>query len=135
MTIFRKSRIITLIFSATWLLISLSYAFGLECLCCNHSEYKTECCEKTHVTECCLDLKHFSQDCQCQCISCGKSVPNDLLLTKEYINTFGNDQLSTLAQIPSNNHIPVNEQIVCFHHNIFPLKYPSLFLIKSSFLL
>jgi len=136
MTTFRRSRIITLIFSATWLLISLSYSFGAECLCCNHSEPKNRCCEKTHAVKCCLDLKHFSQDCQCQCISCGKLAPNDLLRRKEYINTFNSNQILTLEQVSSDSHIPVNEQNIAYYqYNSFPLKYPSLFLINSSFLL
>jgi hypothetical protein len=137
MNIFRKSRLISLVFSVAWLLMSLSYTFGTECLCCNHSEPKSECCEKTHATECCLDLKHPSNDCQCECFSCGKSLPNDdLLKRKEYINTFGNDQLSALEQIPSYIHISVNKQnIVYYQSSTSPLKSPSLFLINSSFLL
>ena len=136
MTIFRRLRIITLIFSATWLLMFLSYAFGAECLCCNHSASNGECCAKTHSKECCLDVKNLSQDCQCQCTSCGKLIPNDLLRRKEYINTFGSNQTLTLEQVSSDSHIPVNEQNIAYcQYNSFPLKYPSLFLINSSFLL
>ena len=136
MNIFRKSRLITLVFSLTWLLISLSYTFGAECLCCNHSEPKNECYEKRHATDCCLDLINISKDCQCQCISCGNLVPNVVLQRKEYINTFKKDPLSTLRQVPSDSLISIIEQnIVHYHCNTFPLKYPSLFLINSSFLL
>ena len=136
MTIFRKSRIITLVFSIAWLLMSLSYSFGAECLCCNHSESKSECCEKTHVKECCLDIKHLSKDCQCQCISCGNLTYNDLLQRKEYVNTLWKDQLSALQQVSSDIHTSLlNHNIVYYQYNTFPLKYPSLFLINSSFLL
>ena len=136
MNILRKSRLITILFSAIWLLMCFSYTFGAECLCCNHSEPKVECCEKTHATECYLDIKHQSKDCQCQCISCGNLVPNDVLQRKEYINTLDKDQFSALTQTPSGNHLPIIEQdIVYYQHNAFPLKYPSLFLINSSFLL
>ena len=136
MSIVRRSKIITSIFSVSWILMSLSFAVGAECFCCNHSEFKTECCEKTHVIECCSGLKNLSKDCQCKCISCGKLEPNDLLRRKEYINTFGCDQILTLEQVPSDSHIPVNEQNFAYYqYNSFPLKYPSLFLINSSFLL
>ena len=136
MTFMRKSRIITLVFSVIWLLMSLSYSFGAECLCCNHSESKSECCDKTHPEECSLDRKHLSNDCQCQCISCGNLSHNDLLPKKEYVNTLGKDQLSALKQISSHSYISLIEQgIVCCHHTAFPLKYPSLFLINASFLL
>ena len=136
MTFIRKSRIITLFFSVTWLFMSLSYSFGAECLCCNHSESKSKCCEKTHAKECCLDVKHLSKDCQCQCISCGNASRNDLLPKKEYLTTWGKDQLSALKQVPPDSHISLIEHdSVCCHHTTFPLKYPSLFLINSSFLL
>ena len=136
MTCIRKSRIITLLLSVTWLLMSLSYTFGTECLCCNHSEPKSECCAKTHAKKCCLDIKHPSKDCQCQCISCGNVSPNDILPKNEYINTLCRDQLSPFQQISSIRHISlVNHNIVYYHYNAFPLKYPSLFLINSSFLL
>jgi hypothetical protein len=136
MTLMRKSRIITFIFSVSWLLMSLSYSFGAECLCCNHSDSTSECCKKTHAKECCSDVKHISKDCQCQCISCGNVSYNDLLPKKEYITTSGNDQLSALKQVPPDSHISLIEHdIVCFHHTAFHLKYPSLFLINSSFLL
>ena len=136
MNIFRKSRLITLVFSLTWLLISLSYTFGAECLCCNHSEPKNECYEKRHATDCCLDLINISKDCQCQCISCGNLVPNVVLQRKEYINTLDKYQFSALTQTPSDNHLPIIEQDIAYYqHNTFPLKYPSLFLINSSFLL
>ena len=136
MTFMRKSRIITLVFTVTWLLMSLSYSFGTECLCCNHSKPESKCCEKTNPKECCLDVKHLSKDCQCQCISCGNVSPNDLLPKKEYVNTLWKDQLSALKQVPTDNYISLIEHdIVCCHHPTFPLKYPSLFLINSSFLL
>ena len=136
MTIFRKSRIITLFFSVTWLFMSLSYSFGAECLCCNHSESKSKCCEKTHAKECCLDVKHLSKDCQCQCISCGNVSRNDLLSKKEYVNTLWKDQLSALKHLPSDSHISLIEQDSVYHHSTaFPLKYPSLFLFNSSLLL
>jgi len=136
MTFMRKSRIITFIFSVTWLVMSLSYSFGAECLCCDHSESKSECCDKTHAKECCLDVKHLSKDCQCQCISCGNVSRNDLLPKKEYVNTLRKDQLSALKQISSDSYISLIEQdIVCCHLTAFPRKYPSLFLINSSFLL
>ena len=136
MNIFRKSKIQTSIFSAIWLVLSLSYAYGAQCLCCDHSEPKSNCCAKTHVKECCPDSKHPSKDCQCDCISCGNFSRNDLLRPNEYIKTFGNDQLSAFEEIPSTSHFFILEQdIVCFQYNTFPLKYPSLFLINSSFLL
>jgi hypothetical protein len=136
MTLMRKSRIITLVFTVTWILMSLSFSFGAECLCCNHSESKSECCEKTYAEECCLDIKHLSKDCQCRCISCGNVNPDDLLPKKEYVNSLGKDQLSAFKQISSDSYISLIEHdIVCCHHTAFPLKYPSLFLINSSFLL
>ena len=136
MTFIRKSRIITLLLSVTWLLMSLSYTFGTECLCCNHNESKSDCCKKTHAQECCTDLKHLSKDCQCQCISCGNVSPNDLLPKKEYVNTLWKDQLSALKHVPSDSHISLIEQDSVYHHSTaLPLKYPSLFLINSSLLL
>ena len=136
MTCIRKSRIITLLLSVTWLLMSLSYTFGTECLCCNHSESKSECCEKKDTKECCLDLKHLSKNCQCKCIPCGNVSTNDLLPKKEYVNTWGKDQLSSLKHVPPDSYISLIEHdIVCCHHTAFPLKYPSLFLINSAFLL
>ena len=136
MTICTRSKKITLFFSIIWLIMSFSFASWAECLCCNHNEPHKECCEKTHARECHLELNHVSQDCQYQCISCGKLGPYDLLRRKEYINTFGNDQFSVLKQIPFDSHIHVNQQDITFYqHNTFPLKYPSLFLINSSFLL
>ena len=136
MTFIRKSRIITLLFSVTWLLMSLSYTFGTECVCCNHSEPKSECCKKTHVKECCLDSKHFSQNCQCKCFSCGNLVHNELLPKKEYTTARGDDHPSALEQIPSYSHISVNEQNIAYYqYNNLPLKFPSFFLINSSFLL
>jgi hypothetical protein len=136
MTLMRKSRIITFIFSVSWLLMSLSYSFGAECLCCNHSDSTSECCKKTHAKECCSDVKHISKDCQCQCISCGNVSYNDLLPKKEYITTSGNDQPSALKQAPPDSHISILGQPIAYcHHTAFPLKYPSLFLINSSFLL
>ncbi len=136
MTFMRKSRIITFIFSVTWFLTSLSYSFGAECLCCNHGETKRECCDKTHAEECCLDLNHLSKDCRCQCISCGNLSHNDLLPKKEYVNTLGKDQLPALKQSSSHSYISLIEQdSVRCHQTAFSLKYPSLFLINSSFLL
>lgn len=133
---FRKSKLITIIFSAIWLLLCFSYTFGAECLCCNHSEPKVECCEKTHATECCLDIKHQSKDCQCKCFSCGNFSRNDILLKKEYRNIPGKDQLPALAKVSSDRHFSrIEQHIVYYKHNAFPLKYPSLFLINSSFLL
>ena len=136
MTCIRKSRIITLLLSVTWLLMSLSYVLGKECLCCNHSTFKSNCCEKVDTKKCCLDLKHLSKDCQCQCIACGNASSNDLLPKKEYVNTLGKEQLSPLKQTPPDSHISLTKQdSFYYHHNTFPLKYPSLFLINSSFLM
>ena len=136
MTFMRRSRIIKLCFSITWFMMSLSYLFGAECLCCNHNEPTSECCTKTHAKQCCLDVKYLSKDCQCQCISCGNLSPNHLLSEKEYANTLGKDQLSALKQVPPDCHISVIGQVISYvHPTAFPLKYPSLFLINSSFLL
>jgi hypothetical protein len=136
MNIVRRSKTIILMLIAGWLLMSLLTPFGGECLCCNYTNSEKECCAKTHAKECCLDGKNISQNCQCHCISCGQSATNELLPSKEYINTFGLDQLSTIEHVPSDNHISINEQnSACYHFNTFPLKYPSLFLINSSFLL
>ena len=136
MTFIRKSRIITLLLSVTWLIMSLSYTCGTECLCCNHSEYKSNCCEKVVTKECCLDLKHLYKDCQCVCISCGRVSSNDLLPEKEYTNTLGKDQVSPFQKTSSISRISlVKHSIVHYYDNAFPLKYPSLFLINASFLL
>ena len=136
MTFIRKARIITFIFSFTWVIMCLSYSFGATCLCCNHNESKSDCCKKTHANECCSDVNHLSQDRKCHCISCGNVSNNDLLPKKEYPTTWGKDQLASLKQVPSDNYISLIEHdSVCCHHTAFPLKYPSLFLINSSFLL
>ena len=136
MAFMRKSRIITYIFSVTWVIMSLSYSFGATCLCSNHNESKSDCCKKTHAKECCSDLKHLSKKCQCQCISCGNVSNNELLPEKEYLTTWGNDQLSALKHVPPDCHISVIGQVIAYgHHTALPLKYPSLFLINASFLL
>ena len=136
MAFMRKSRIITFIFSVNCLVIFLSYSFWAECFCCNHSESKSKCCDKIHAEECRLDINQLSKDCQCQCISCGNLSHNDLLPKKKYVNTLGKNQLLALKQVPPDSYISLIEPgIVCWHHTTFPLKYPSLFLINSSFLL
>jgi len=135
MTIFRKSRIITLVFSATWLIMSLSYAIGAECMCCNPHKIQGKCNQITHNGESCLDIKCIFKDCQCYCISYDKSSHQDVLSQKEH-NKLGGNQPSLFKQGVSDNDTSIIEgKIVRYQHNKFLRKYLSILLIKSSFLL
>lgn len=136
MAIFRKSPLIILVFSGIWLLISLPYTIGAECSCCNHNEFKCICNEKTNHQNYCLDLKSPSKNCQCHCISCGDSNYNDFLPEKEYINTSGKDQLPFSKQVSSDGYyFLVDQNVINYQNNEFPVKYLSLFLVNASFLL
>ena len=136
MKILRKSKQKTFIFSASWLLMSFCYTCWAECLFCNYGDFRTECCDKTHAEECFLDTTSLSQACQCQCISFGNFSRNELLRRRECINSFRTDQQFVLKQVPFDCHFFIIEQnIVCYQNNTPLLRYPSLFLINSSFLL
>ena len=136
MTLMRRSRIIKLCFSIAWFMMSLSYLFGAECLCCSHTENHVKHHEKTDAEKCCSPLDDFSEKCQCQCISCSKSKDEEIVTQEKFISSFEKDELAVLSQLSSDTITSISEQKEThYQHTTFPLKFLSLYLIKESFLL
>ena len=136
MTILRKSRLITLVFSLTWFCMSLSFSFGAECICCNPHKIQGKCNQITHSEESCLEIKCIFKDCQCHCISCDNFPDQEMLPQKEYFKTYEKNKLLVLKIGKSCSYDFIIERNTDYYQNSpFPVKYPSLFLINSLFLL
>ena len=133
---YRKSSLIVAAVSVMWLVTSLAYSMGNGCTCCSHNETHGKHHGKTHAEKCCSPLDDFSNNCQCECISCSNSRDNDIVSQRKFIPSFEKDELSGLTQLSSEVTNSLRDQgETDYQDTSFPLKFLSLYLIKASFLL
>ena len=133
---YRKLSFIVAIVLVIWLVMSLAYSLGARCTCCNHNETHGKHHGKSHDEKCCSPLDDFSNNCECECISCSNSRDNDIVSQRKFITSFEKDELSGLTQLSSGPISSLNDQKETdYQYTSFPLKFLSLYLTKVSFLL
>jgi len=136
MSTYRRSSFIVAAFLFIWLITSLSYSMGTQCMCCSPTEKHGTHHGKKHADKCCSPLDDSSKKCQCHCISCGKSRDKEIAAQKKFIASFEKDERAGLSQLTSDTISSIREQKEThYQHTTFPLKFLSLYLIKESFLL
>ena len=119
-----------------WLVTSLSYAIGTQCMCCSNHENYGKHHGKTHAETCCSTLDDFSDNCQCECFSCSKSQDEAIVTQEKFISSFVKDELAGCSELSSDVISSLSEpKHTHYQHSTSPLKFLSLYLIKESLLL
>jgi len=119
-----------------WVVTSLSYAIGTQCMCCSNNENHCKHHGKLHAETCCSTLDDFSDNCQCDCFSCSKSPDEEIVTQEKFISSFEKDELAGCSELSSDTISFIGEQKhTHYQHSTFPLKFLSLYLIKESLLL
>ncbi len=142
----RKSSLITLIFLGIWLSTTFSYSMQPECCC--FFQNKCRCSEKKHAEL--LSPRHkkhqevkdhhqrknqcHQEDNNCSCTKyCDYDAKEAVL--KVYLTVKEKKQILALGQDILERKIPLPKTIVTYPERNPPSEFPSLFLLKSSFLL
>lgn len=131
-----KSSLITVVFFVIWLLAAFSYSIQAECSCCSQKEYQCECSEKRHAGQLSFKSKGHHEDNHCSCIQCENFDAKETLSLKIYLTSLEKKQVLAFGQDISDETIPLpTENIATRLDNKSTLKFLSLFLLNSSFLL
>lgn len=133
---YRKSSFIVEAFLVVWVVTSISYSMGTQCVCSSHNQNHSKHHRNTHHEKCCSPLDDLSNNCTCECVACGKSNENDIASQKKFIPSFDKDELSGLNQLSPEVFSSLSDtRETNYQYSTFPLKFLSLYLIKASFLL
>jgi len=161
---FRKSPVLMILFLGTLLWTTFSYSMQSECFCCYPKEYRCASGEKKDADKLCLSHKNqleeshhhpkynpyrpednhhhqgknqSDQGCNhSSCIKCGNSSTKEALFSKVYYTGLDKKQVLILEQNISEEKILLPKGDIVAHLNNTPtLKFLSLFLLNSSFLL
>jgi len=136
MPTYSRSSFTVAAFLLIWLITSFSYSRGILCMCYSHNENHSKHQGKTHAEKCCSPLDDFSKQCQCQCISCGKSRDKEIVYQRKFISSFEKDKRAGLSQLSSDTLRSISAQNEThYQHTTSPPTFLSLYLIKESFLL
>lgn len=156
----RKYPLITVIFLSAWLWTTFSYS--MQAACCCFPQNKCKCSEKRYAERLSLghnnhqEVKNHHQkvnhcypedtrnhqgenpchqdDNHCSCIKCGNSDTEEAVL-KIYLTGKEKNQVLTLEQNILEKSVLLKENIAVHLDNKTPLKFLSLFLLNSSFLI
>ena len=129
---------ITSILLATWLFITLSYSIVLGCPCCEHNKHQSKCEGKHHKGHASLTtMVPLGGGCDCECVLCNNTDIDDTLIKKKYVIALERLQSVALPEKDSEeieNCLP-ELKTLNYLQDTTSLKFLSLFLLKSSFLL